>query len=54
MHIWQGDADVNVPPNHARLLHEAIPGSVLHEFPGAGHFMVFDHFEEIAAQLAVA
>jgi len=54
VHIWQGDADVNVPPRHARLLHEAIPGSVLHEFPGEGHFLVFDHVEEIAASLRAA
>jgi pimeloyl-ACP methyl ester carboxylesterase len=49
--IWQGDADRNVPPQHARLLHEAIPGSVLHEFAGEGHLMAFDHFEAIGAEL---
>jgi pimeloyl-ACP methyl ester carboxylesterase len=51
VHIWQGDADGNVPPHHARLLHDAIPGSVLHEFPGEGHLMAFDHFEEIGTAL---
>jgi pimeloyl-ACP methyl ester carboxylesterase len=51
VHIWQGDADLNVPAHHARLMHEAIPGSVLHEFAGEGHFMAFDHFEEIGAAL---
>jgi pimeloyl-ACP methyl ester carboxylesterase len=51
VHIWQGDADRNVPPQHARLLHNAIPGSVLHEFAGEGHFMAFDHLEEIATSL---
>jgi pimeloyl-ACP methyl ester carboxylesterase len=49
--IWQGDADRNVPPHHARLLHDAIPGSVLHEFAGEGHLMAFDHFEEIGTEL---
>jgi pimeloyl-ACP methyl ester carboxylesterase len=53
VHIWQGDADLNVPPHHARLLHEAIPGSVLHELNGEGHFMVLDHFEEIGLALKV-
>jgi len=53
VHIWQGDADVNVPPHHARLQHEAIPGSVLHEFPGEGHFMAFDHLDEISSALKV-
>lgn len=51
VHVWQGDADVNVPPHHARLLHAAIPGSVLHEFAGEGHFMAFDHLEDICAAL---
>lgn len=54
VHIWQGDADRNVPPRHARLLHDAIPGSVLHEFAGEGHFMAFDHFEDIGAALKSA
>jgi len=54
VHIWQGDADVNVPVRHARLMHEAIPGSVLQEFPGEGHFMVLDHLEEIIGALKVA
>jgi len=49
--IWQGDADLNVPAQHARLLHEAIPGSVLHEFAGEGHFMAFDHLDDIGAAL---
>jgi pimeloyl-ACP methyl ester carboxylesterase len=51
VHIWQGDADRNVPSHHARLLYDAIPGSVLHEFVGEGHLMAFDHFEEIGAAL---
>jgi pimeloyl-ACP methyl ester carboxylesterase len=45
--IWQGDVDVNVPPGHARLQHDAIAGSVLHECPGEGHLLVFDHLREI-------
>ena len=51
VHIWQGDADRNVPAHHARLMHDAIPGSVLHEFAAEGHFMAFDHFEDIGAAL---
>ncbi|HKH87682.1 MAG TPA: alpha/beta hydrolase [Acidimicrobiales bacterium] len=47
VHLWQGDADVNVPASHARIQHEAIPGSVLHECPGEGHFLAFDHLGEI-------
>jgi len=48
-HVWQGGADLNVPPNHARLQHEAITGSVLHELEGEGHLMVIDHIAEIVA-----
>lgn len=51
VHLWQGDADLNVPPNHARLQHEAIPGSVLHEVNGAGHLMGIDHIGEILETL---
>jgi pimeloyl-ACP methyl ester carboxylesterase len=51
VHLWQGDADLNVPPNHARLQHEAIPGSVLHEVGGEGHLMGMDHIGEILEAL---
>lgn len=51
VHLWQGDEDRNVPASHARLQHEAIPGSVLHECQGEGHLLVVDHFGEILAAL---
>jgi pimeloyl-ACP methyl ester carboxylesterase len=51
VHLWQGDADLNVPPNHARLQQEAIPGSVLHEVSGEGHLMGMDHIGEILETL---
>ena len=51
VHLWQGDADRNVPTNHARLQHEAIPGSVLHEVSGEGHLMGVDHIGEILETL---
>jgi len=51
VHLWQGDADRNVPPNHARLQHEAIPGSVLQEVSGEGHLMGLDHIGEILETL---
>jgi pimeloyl-ACP methyl ester carboxylesterase len=47
VHLWQGDQDRNVPPDHARLQAERIPGAVLHECPGEGHMLVLDHVEEI-------
>jgi pimeloyl-ACP methyl ester carboxylesterase len=51
VHLWQGDVDVNVTPLHARVLHEQIPGSVLHELPGEGHFYIFDRLIEICEAL---
>jgi pimeloyl-ACP methyl ester carboxylesterase len=54
VHLWQGDADRNVPPSHARLQHEAIPGSVLHELSGEGHLMGVDHIGEILETLKAA
>lgn len=45
--IWHGEADRNVPLTHAQVMHAAIPNSVLHTFPGEGHFLVADRLEEI-------
>lgn len=49
--LWQGDADRNVPPLHARLMHDSIPNSVLRTFVGEGHFLVVDRLEEILLAL---
>jgi alpha-beta hydrolase superfamily lysophospholipase len=35
--VW-GDRDPVVPVRHARLAHDAMPGSRLEIFEGAGHF----------------
>ena len=35
--VW-GDRDGVIPVAHAHLAHEAMPGSRLEVFPGAGHF----------------
>jgi pimeloyl-ACP methyl ester carboxylesterase len=49
--LWQGDADKNVPPQHAHLMHEFISNSVLHTFAGEGHFLVIPRLEEILVAL---
>jgi pimeloyl-ACP methyl ester carboxylesterase len=49
--LWQGDDDRNVPPQHARMMHDAMPKSVLHTFEGEGHFLVADRLEEILIAL---
>jgi pimeloyl-ACP methyl ester carboxylesterase len=49
--VWQADADVNVPAEHARRLAAAIPGATLHLLPDEGHFMALTHMEEILRTL---
>ena len=52
--VWQADADVNVPAEHARRVAAAIPGAVLHLLPDEGHLMSLDHLEEILRELVAA
>jgi pimeloyl-ACP methyl ester carboxylesterase len=52
VHLWQGDADRNVPVAHARQMAAAIPGAVLHEVKGGGHMMSVDRIGEILSTLA--
>lgn len=51
VHLWQGEADVNVPPSMGRYLAATIPDCRARFIPGAGHFWLFDHLEEIFATL---
>jgi len=37
MIAW-GDRDPIIPVTHAYEAHEAMPGSILHVYPGAGHY----------------
>jgi len=50
--IHHGDADNTVPPRHARLFAEAIPGAQLRLYPGYGHFSIIGAGREILAALA--
>jgi pimeloyl-ACP methyl ester carboxylesterase len=50
--IHHGDADTTVPPRHARLLAEAIPGAQLRLYPGLGHYSILDVAEDMLAALA--
>lgn len=52
VHLWQGDADRNVPVAHARQMAAAIPGATLHQVAGGGHLMSLDLTEEIFSTLA--
>lgn len=35
--LWHGEADAEVPPDHARLYARALPQAALHLVPGADH-----------------
>jgi pimeloyl-ACP methyl ester carboxylesterase len=50
--IYHGDADTTVPPRHARLYAEAIPGAQLHLYPGHGHFSILGTVRQMLAALA--
>src|SRR5215470_2020097 len=50
--IHHGNADTTVPPRHARLYAEAIPGAQLHLYPGHGHFSILAAAREMLAPLA--
>ena len=49
--LWQGEADRNVPPLHAQVMHEKIPGSILRTYAGEGHLLMADRLEEILIAL---
>jgi pimeloyl-ACP methyl ester carboxylesterase len=49
--IHHGDSDTTVPPGHARLFAETIPGAQLHLHPGHGHFSVLGATRQMLAAL---
>ncbi|HWI61143.1 MAG TPA: alpha/beta hydrolase, partial [Symbiobacteriaceae bacterium] len=51
VHLWQGDADANVPLGMGRWLATNIPGCQARFCPGEGHLLFVDHWEEILMAL---
>jgi pimeloyl-ACP methyl ester carboxylesterase len=49
--IWHGMSDTYVPFAMGSILHERIKGSVFHEIPDAGHFMIVPKLREILTEL---
>ncbi len=49
--LWQGEADVLVPPAMGRHQAAQIPHCTAHILPGEGHLLVIDHIEDIIAVL---
>ena len=52
VHLWQGEADVMVPPSMGRYLARTLPRCDAKFFPGEGHnSMLFEHVDEILSAL---
>jgi pimeloyl-ACP methyl ester carboxylesterase len=47
--VWIGTADATVPMPGVRVLVQRVPGCVLTELPGAGHFWVSLHHADVLA-----
>ena len=45
--VLQGTADVNVPFAMGEMVAQRVPGAKLVAFPGADHFMVVSHVDEV-------
>jgi pimeloyl-ACP methyl ester carboxylesterase len=53
VHLWHGDLDRNVPIEHARIMHDELADSILHELAGAGHLFIYNDLEEVLRTLVV-
>jgi pimeloyl-ACP methyl ester carboxylesterase len=51
VHVWHGDADRNVVVGNGIVQADLIPNAVFHRLPAEGHWLVFDHFEEILGSI---
>jgi pimeloyl-ACP methyl ester carboxylesterase len=49
--LWHGEADLTVPVSMGRYVASAIPRSRAKYYPNEGHFMVFDHMDEVLSAL---
>lgn len=47
--LWHGDDDEVIPVQHGRYLAEHIPRATLHECPGEGHLVLWNHLDEVLA-----
>lgn len=51
VHLWQGQDDTFVPVAWSEEAARRIPGATLTVVPGCGHFVAYDHWEEIFSEL---
>ena len=52
IHLWQGEADANIPPTWARYMAKEIPNCKAMFFAKEGHFVLFARWKEIFQTLA--
>jgi len=45
--LWHGQEDDVIPIQHSRFLAARIPGATLHECPGEGHLVLWNHLREV-------
>ena len=51
VYLWHGEADKTVPISMGRYQAQAIPNCRATFVPEAGHFWIFEHFDEVFARL---
>ena len=51
VHLWQGEADKNVPVSMGRYQAAAIPNCRAKFFPGEGHLLIIDRMEEMVGEV---
>jgi pimeloyl-ACP methyl ester carboxylesterase len=51
VHVWHGDADRNVVVENGIYQANEIPDTTLHQVPHEGHWLHYDHFDEILDDL---
>jgi len=47
VHVWHGDADDTVTLPNGMYQANVIPQATLHEIPGEGHWLLYEHFGDI-------
>lgn len=52
--LWHGESDRNLPVAHGRRLADALPDCRPTFVPGAGHYLIFDHWLAVLSGIAAA
>jgi len=49
--FWHGTEDLHCPINRIKPVIEAVPSKHFHQIEGAGHFLIYNHWQEILESL---